>query len=1076
MKKFLVFLISMLISATIFAQSPNAFSYQAVVRNSSGTIIPNQNVSFRINILQGSSTGLSVYSEEHSATTNPFGLVNLEVGNGTNPSGNFSTIDWGNNTYYIKVELDINAGNNYSVMGTNQLLSVPYALYSPGNYKAGIGISISNDTIKNTLPNQLVTLTNGNGISVTGTYPDFTITNTNPDQAITLNGTGATMVTGTYPNFTINSTDNNTTYSAGTGLSLTGDVFSAEFGTSASTIAEGNHTHTQLHNQSHTMTSVSDHSANNWNLFYSNGSGQINDLSLGTSGQMLTSAGISAIPTWSTPNSGTVTSVGLSMPSVFTIANSPVISSGTLTATFASQAANTFFAAPDGTAGTPSFRLLVAADLPAHSHALLSPGTGLTGAAYNASAAVSDWAVSFDGNGSANTSARSDHSHTGMVTGSGASNKITFWNGTSSVTSSNLFSWNNSSNMLGIGTANPQAALDVIGNIRMDDGGTLAAGKVLTSDANGFGSWQTPAIGSSDGTANYIPKFVSATGLDNSVIYQNGVNLGIGTTTPSGKVQIVADASLPATSPIFEIKDQNGQTAMVVYKDSVHFWVKDPGGAKSQNKGCFAVSGKSSTKSTTNNFFYINPANNFIGNDAGYSLSGSLNYTGKYNSFIGYQAGYSDTSGYNNYFIGYKAGYSNTSGYSNIFIGDNCGYFNTSGRGNIFLGDNCGYSNTTGKQNVFLGYYAGYINNGDYNVFIGDHAGYSNTSGMGNSANGYYALYSNTGGTNNVANGYHALYNNIGGINNVAIGYQAFYYNTEGVYNVANGYQAGYTNNGDYNVFVGFQTGFSNTIGYQNTASGFQALYSNTTGNSNIANGMNALQSNTIGNYNTANGYAALLSNINGNNNTADGVAALFNNMYGSNNTALGFYAFFDGINYSNSTALGYNAAITASNQVSIGDAFVTTFFCQGAYAATSASAANMVVLSTGQILRSTSSKRYKSNITDLEINTENIYKLRPVSYNSINESDSKTQRFFGLIAEEVAEAIPELAVFAIEKDVIKGSASEKLIPDAVQYPLLSVLLLKEAQKQKKKSDEQQKIIDDLQKRIEALEKLLLKK
>ena len=111
----------------------------------------------------------------------------------------------------------------------------------------------------------------------------------------------------------------------------------------------------------------------------------------------------------------------------------------------------------------------------------------------------------------------------------------------------------------------------------------------------------------------------------------------------------------------------------------------------------------------------------------------------------------------------------------------------------------------------------------------------------------------------------------------------------------------------------------------------------------------------------------------------------------------------------------------------------------------------------TGEIQRSTSSKRYKKDIVNLEVNTSKIYDLRPVSFTAISDNT----RHFGLIAEEVAEVIPELVEYAREKDVIKGSTSEKLIPDAVQYPILSVLLLKEVQKQHANIEEQQKVIDE---------------
>lgn len=93
-------------------------------------------------------------------------------------------------------------------------------------YTAGSGLSLTGTEFANTAPDQTVVLTAGTSISVSGTYPSFTITNDAPDQTVALTGTGATTVTGTYPNFTIDSTDNNTTYTAGTGLTLTTNEFS----------------------------------------------------------------------------------------------------------------------------------------------------------------------------------------------------------------------------------------------------------------------------------------------------------------------------------------------------------------------------------------------------------------------------------------------------------------------------------------------------------------------------------------------------------------------------------------------------------------------------------------------------------------------------------------------------------------------------------------------------------------------------------------------------------------------------------------------------------------------------------
>jgi hypothetical protein len=115
---------------SLFGQAPESFNYQAIARNSSGTILSSQNVSFRISILQTSITGNSVYTETHSLVTNQTGIVNFAIGNGVVGGGGFNSINWGSGPYFIKVELDANGGSNYVVMSTTQLLSVPYSLYS----------------------------------------------------------------------------------------------------------------------------------------------------------------------------------------------------------------------------------------------------------------------------------------------------------------------------------------------------------------------------------------------------------------------------------------------------------------------------------------------------------------------------------------------------------------------------------------------------------------------------------------------------------------------------------------------------------------------------------------------------------------------------------------------------------------------------------------------------------------------------------------------------------------------------------------------------------------------------------
>ena len=123
---------------SIFAQAPEKFTYQAVVRNASNALVVNTQVGVRVNILQGSATGNAVYSESHMATTNANGLITVNIGGGSVLHGTFADIDWSDGPYFLKTDLDPNGGNDYTITSVQQLLSVPYALYAKD---AGNGFS-----------------------------------------------------------------------------------------------------------------------------------------------------------------------------------------------------------------------------------------------------------------------------------------------------------------------------------------------------------------------------------------------------------------------------------------------------------------------------------------------------------------------------------------------------------------------------------------------------------------------------------------------------------------------------------------------------------------------------------------------------------------------------------------------------------------------------------------------------------------------------------------------------------------------------------------------------------------------
>ncbi len=146
----------MILNSVLYAQAPQQFSYQAVIRGSSNEILINKQVGMRLTIIKDSLKGKSIYSETQATTTNTNGLIEIKVGGGVNLLGDFTSIDWSKGPYFIKSETDTKGGTNYELTITSQLLSVPFALNS-GN---GISrVSITGDSL---------ILSNGKSIQIPG--------------------------------------------------------------------------------------------------------------------------------------------------------------------------------------------------------------------------------------------------------------------------------------------------------------------------------------------------------------------------------------------------------------------------------------------------------------------------------------------------------------------------------------------------------------------------------------------------------------------------------------------------------------------------------------------------------------------------------------------------------------------------------------------------------------------------------------------------------------------------------------------------------------------------------------------
>lgn len=207
LKNVRLILLACLMQGIVYAQNlvPQLINYQAIARTASGAVFVNKQLGIRISVLEGSSSGAVQYSERHVVTTNSFGLFTLKIGSGTPLSNTFASITWSTANQYLKVELDPEGGTNYTDLGTNELLSVPYALYAqnggsggtqgpPGpegpqgpqgeqgpagtpapEYEAGPGIGISGNVISNTgdrdSTNDIVIGSVAGG-DLSGFYPD----------------------------------------------------------------------------------------------------------------------------------------------------------------------------------------------------------------------------------------------------------------------------------------------------------------------------------------------------------------------------------------------------------------------------------------------------------------------------------------------------------------------------------------------------------------------------------------------------------------------------------------------------------------------------------------------------------------------------------------------------------------------------------------------------------------------------------------------------------------------------------------------------------------------------------------
>lgn len=156
---------AIILAANAVAQAPEEMSYQAVLRDVNNTLLTNQTVGIQFSILQTSITGPAFYVETQTANTNINGLLSTTIGSGTIISGSINSIEWMDGPYFIKTEIDPTGGSNYTITSSNQLLSVPYALFAQNALNSLSDFDTDSTNEKQTISRNgtIVTLSNGGG-------------------------------------------------------------------------------------------------------------------------------------------------------------------------------------------------------------------------------------------------------------------------------------------------------------------------------------------------------------------------------------------------------------------------------------------------------------------------------------------------------------------------------------------------------------------------------------------------------------------------------------------------------------------------------------------------------------------------------------------------------------------------------------------------------------------------------------------------------------------------------------------------------------------------------------------------
>jgi trimeric autotransporter adhesin len=647
-------LVSIFCIGIMLAQTPQSFNYQTVLHGVEGNVLSNQSIVIKFSIVQNSSTNEIIYSETHSVTTNSLGLISLKIGEGTDVTGNFSTINWSLGQYSLKIELDLLDGSGFQVMGTSELVSVPYALHAQTATEIDDADADPNNEIQTLLVDgDSIEISQGNKVKLPGGSSNWQSSGNDiyynsgkvgigtvvPASKLVVKGDESTVTDDLL--FAVVNNANDTVFAVFQG----GVRINVDDNTSKAVGNKGGFAIGGFDSGKGTLTNEYLRITPDSIRFY-----------------------VSENGTKAVGNKGGFAVGGFD--SGKGLANEFLRVTGDSTRIYTKDNEAGFGVGNYGEGGVDNYLKLTSQNYFIGHEA----GKNTVYGFYN----------SFIG-----------YNAGLMNTGGDRNTFIGYYAGYSNIDGDkNIFIGDSA------GYANETGFYNVFIGASNGTHNTIGSSNVFVGNKSGThntnGKWNV-FLGHKTGHYN-------TTGISNVFI---GTNSGYANTIGLENVFVGNATGMNNSQGTSNVMIGN-VTGFLNTTGHSNVFIGDRSGYSNTTSSFNIFIGRSSGYNNTGGY-----NNLFIGDSAGY-----INTDGRYNIFIGNNAGYSNSTGNNNLFFGATTGENNSTGYNNTFLGGWCGAKNISGYRNVYIGWKSGWYNEVGSKNVFIGQYAGHFEMGSEKLYI----------------------------------------------------------------------------------------------------------------------------------------------------------------------------------------------------------------------------------------------------------------------------------------------------------------------------------------------------------------------